>query len=172
MADVRKNHWDVPAPELPPVFVDNRPKWRPRLFAFLFVLFFASILYFVSTVRPAAPPVRYVARFDSGFVVYPRDTNHMGTLFGGKTAEEMDRAAGIAVRRALYGTKYKRAVTASTALTYTRPGNVGDLVLVSAVVTEQAGRKLTVSVTVQRESSDGKTLTALAYGQFLFVALE
>jgi acyl-CoA thioesterase YciA len=127
--------------------------------------------------RPAAgpgagAPARLNLEHSTSFVVYPADANHLGTLFGGKTLAEMDRAAGIAVRRLLYGSAAKRAVTARIdGVRFLRPGRVGDLVFLECRVEKLEGAEVGVHVAAAREA-DGGARETLARGVFTFVAID
>lgn len=121
----------------------------------------------------AAPPrpARLHLAHETSFVVYPADTNHLGTLFGGKTLAEMDRCAGVTVRRLLYASAAKRAVTARvTDARFAAPGRVGDLLFVRGEVVDLGTSSVTVRVTVQREDGDGGR-APLAEATFTFVCV-
>lgn len=123
-------------------------------------------------VRRQAPAPRLNLEHSTSFVVYPKDTNHMGTLFGGRTMAEMDRTAGVAVRRFLYASKVKRAVTTGAdSVRFLRPGKVGDLVYVTGRVSGVGEKFINVDVTVQREL-DGGVRETLAEAGFTFVAID
>lgn len=109
---------------------------------------------------------------ESSFVVYPADLNHMDTLFGGRLASEMDRTAGIAVRRLLYSSKTaRRAVTMKVEdLEFDRPCRKGDLVLVRAKVVDLGRKSVKVSVLASRE--EAKALESVATATFIFVAVD
>lgn len=123
-------------------------------------------------VRRQAPLPKLNLEHGTSFVVYPKDTNHMGTLFGGKTMTEMDRAAGVTVHRFLYASKVKRAVTTGAdSVRFLRPGRVGDLVYVTGKVSAVGEKFINVDVTVQREL-DGGARETLAEAGFTFVAVD
>lgn len=120
--------------------------------------------------RAARPPLNL--KHSTSFVVYPQDTNHLGTLFGGKTLAEMDRAAGVCVRRLLYASPAKRAVTsAADSVRFLRPARVGDLLFVSAEVSSLGEKFINVDVVVEREGDGGGRLK-LAEAGFTFVAVD
>ncbi len=107
----------------------------------------------------------------TSFVVYPKQTNHMGTLFGGRVVSEMDRTAGIAVRRLLYASTARSAVTvAISEVSFKAPGKVGDLVFVTADVVALSRKTITLKVRAERENADG-TRTLLADAVFIFAAM-
>jgi acyl-CoA hydrolase len=123
-------------------------------------------------VRRQAPVPKLNLEYSTSFVVYPKDTNHHGTLFGGKALTEMDRCAGIAVRRFLYASKIKKAVTTGAdSVRFLRAGKPGDLVVTTAKVTGTGEKFVNVDVTVQREL-DGGGRETLAEAGFTFVAVD
>lgn len=120
---------------------------------------------------PPAPARKLNLAHSTSFVVYPADTNHMGTLFGGKLLAEFDRTAGIAVRRLLYASRCGRAVTAGAeAVRFLQPASVGDLILVNARVTRLGERSVTVELEAVRETRDSSVKVADAV--FTFVAVD
>lgn len=130
----------------------------------------AVMIVATAAVDSAAPPAPVPAgACVNRFVVYPGDLNHMGTLFGGRIMAEMDRAAGIAVRRAT-AFPAEKAVTAGCSVRFASAGRQSDLVRVSAHVTAREGRKLTVAVSAEVE--EGRTLRALASATFYFIAVK
>jgi hypothetical protein len=87
--------------------------YRNLYFGFTaFVIAFAAIQLFPTAAeRVAADNPPEAKQLDNGeppiastcFVVFPQDCNaNFPMLFGGKVLAEMDRCAGIAVRRTLY----------------------------------------------------------------------
>lgn len=104
-----------------------------------------------------APPVAIPVGASSVFVVYPADCNHLGTLFGGKQLAEMDRIAGVVVRRVMARTGQAGRLAATSAIEraeFKRPGKVGE-------------RTVTVRATLRRE--DGKELS---WGDFTFTVID
>jgi acyl-CoA hydrolase len=82
-------------------------------------------------------------------VVFPGDTNHHGTFFGGSGLAFMNRAAYIAAIR------HARAdfVTVSCEKTgFAKPGHLGDIVEATGRVTRVGRRSLTVAVELTAES--------------------
>jgi len=117
-------------------------------------------------------PARNVTHSTS-FVVFPADCNaNPPMLFGGKLLAEMDRCAGITTRRLLYDSPSARdAVTlAINSVTFHRPAEVKDLVLVSGTVTKVGAKTVTINVVAERELPGRREL--LADGQFVFCAYD
>lgn len=119
-----------------------------------------------------APPTGLPQRHESSFVVVPADLNQYGTLFGGKSLAEMDRAAGIAVRRFLADSKVTRdAVTvAIDNVKFHRAAKQHELIVVSSQVTKVGTKSVTVLVKVEREFDKKREL--LVEGVFTFVAYD
>ena len=131
------------------------------------------------TCLSAAPPVRRLPHADNltthsnSFVVTPSDLSQHGTLFGGKTLAEMDRCAGITVRRFLYASPHaKDAVTVAVEnVKFHKAGTQKDLVFVTGRVVDVGEKSVTVEVKVERELPD-LTRELLADGRFVFVAYD
>ncbi|MOA08761.1 putative acyl-CoA thioester hydrolase [compost metagenome] len=102
-------------------------------------------------------------------IIFPLDTNHYETMFGGKLMEYMDKAAAIAAMRHAR----MQVVTASTdSLDFLAPIRVGEVIEVEAFVTWTNRSSMEVYVSVQSENlfsgKRKKTVTAF----FTFVALD
>lgn len=112
------------------------------------------------------------ATHETSFVVYPADCNANGTLFGGKIMSEMDRCAGIAARRFLYGSSAKDAVTIGVdRLVFHKAAKTKDLIFVSAEITKVGEKTIAMSVKVERETGDGKR-ERIADGLFTYCAVD
>ncbi len=101
-------------------------------------------------------------------VVFPGDTNHMGTLFGGTLMAWMDRVAYFAASRRARGTVVTRKVDE---LEFRVPIFVGDFVeLVGRI--EAVGRtSMRVVVEVHRENRDNGERELCTTGCFVMVAV-
>lgn len=102
-------------------------------------------------------------------LIFPLDTNHFDTMFGGKLMDYMDKVAAISAMRHAR----MQAVTASTdSLDFLAPIKVGEVIEVEAFVTWTNRSSMEVFVSVHSEnlfSADRKkTVTAF----FTFVALD
>jgi len=110
----------------------------------------------------------------TSFVVQPQDSNHnYPMLFGGKTLSEMDRCAGITTRRLLYSspTGAKDAVTiAINNVKFNKSGQVKDLIFVTGKVVKLGEKSITMKVTVESETKEGRTL--LAEAEYVFVSYD
>lgn len=102
-------------------------------------------------------------------LIFPLDTNHHDTMFGGKLMEYMDKVAAIAAMRHAR----MQVVTASTdSLDFLAPIQIGEVIEVEAFVTWTNRSSMEIYVSVQSEnlySGDRKT-TVTAF--FTFVALD
>lgn len=101
-------------------------------------------------------------------LIFPLDTNHHETMFGGKLMEYMDKVAAISAMRHAR----KQVVTASTdSLDFLAPIRVGEVIEVEAFVTWTHRSSMEIYVTVESENlytgERRKTVTAF----FNFVAL-
>ncbi|MFF2479489.1 acyl-CoA thioesterase [Paenibacillus sp. NPDC058071] len=101
-------------------------------------------------------------------IVFPTDTNHHETMFGGKVMEYMDKAAAIAAMRHAR----MQVVTASTdSLDFLAPIRVGEVIEVEAFVTWTHRSSLEVYVVVQSENLYSGLRTTNVTAFFTFVAL-
>ncbi|WP_241674658.1 acyl-CoA thioesterase [Paenibacillus luteus] len=102
-------------------------------------------------------------------LIFPLDTNHNDTMFGGKLMEYMDKVAAIAAMRHAR----MQAVTASTdSLDFLAPIQVGEVIEVEAFVTWTNRSSMEVYVSVHSENlfSGLRKTTVTAF--FTFVALD
>lgn len=102
-------------------------------------------------------------------IVFPLDTNHQQTMFGGKVMEYMDKVAAIAAMRHAR----MQVVTASTdSLDFLAPIKVGEVIEVEAFVTWTSQRSMEVYVSVMSENlfTGKKEITVTAF--FTFIALD
>lgn len=100
-------------------------------------------------------------------IVFPGDTNHHGTLFGGAGLALMDRVAFIAA------TRFGRVpfVTASCErIDFKQPARVGHIVELSAIPVRAGRRSLTVEVEMFAETVVGHHRHACTRGIFNMVA--
>ncbi|MWC28209.1 acyl-CoA thioesterase [Paenibacillus sp. MMS18-CY102] len=101
-------------------------------------------------------------------IVFPSDTNHLGTMFGGKVMEYMDKVAAISAMR------HSRCpvVTASTDhIDFVEPIRLGEVITVESFVTWTHRSSMEVYVSAQSENlrTGHKVTSATAF--FIFVAL-
>ena len=102
-------------------------------------------------------------------LIFPLDTNHHETMFGGKLMEYMDKVAAIAAMRHAR----MQVVTASTdSLDFLAPIQVGEVIEVEAFVTWTNRSSMEIYVTVNSENlySGVRKTTVTAF--FTFVALD
>ena len=102
-------------------------------------------------------------------VVFPGDTNHMGTLFGGTLMAWMDRSAFFAASRRARGTVVTRKVDE---LEFRVPIFVGDFVELTSRVEAEGRTSMTVLVEVHRESPADGTRELCTRGRFTMVAVD
>ena len=102
-------------------------------------------------------------------VVFPGDTNHMGTLFGGTLMAWMDRSAFFAASRRARGTVVTRKVDE---LEFRVPIFVGDFVELTSRVEAEGRTSMTVLVKVHRESPADGTRELCTRGRFTMVAVD
>lgn len=101
-------------------------------------------------------------------LIFPLDTNHYDTMFGGKLMEYMDKVAAIAAMRHAR----MRVVTASTdSLDFLAPIRIGDVIEVEAFVTwtSRSSMEIYVSVTTENLYTGKRDVTVTAF--FTFVGL-
>lgn len=102
-------------------------------------------------------------------VVFPGDTNHMGTLFGGTLMAWMDRAAYFAASRRARGTVVTRKVDE---LEFRVAIHVGDFVELIARVESEGRTSMRVAVEVHREDPTDGARELCTTGHFVMVAVD
>ncbi len=102
-------------------------------------------------------------------LIFPQDTNHHGTMFGGKVMEYIDKLAAIAGMRHAQG----QVVTASSdSLDFLAPIRLGEVIEVEAFVTWTHKSSMEIYVKVQSENlySGERRTTVTSF--LTFVALD
>ncbi len=102
-------------------------------------------------------------------VVFPGDTNHMGTLFGGTLMAWMDRSAFFAASRRARGTVVTRKVDQ---IEFQVPIYVGDFVELTSQVESVGRTSMVVLVEVHRESASDGARELCTHGRFTMVAVD
>lgn len=113
--------------------------------------------------RAVEEPVRMVE------VVFPNQTNHYGTLFGGAALALMDRAAFVAATR-----RARRAVVtvSSERVDFHAPARSGEIVEITARIADVRRTSLTAAVEVVAEDLLSGERRSVTSGRFTFVALD
>ncbi len=112
-------------------------------------------------VTPEAPAAMVVVD-----MVWPDQSNHHGTLFGGAALAMLDRMAFIVGSKALRGS----VVTASVGqLNFAAPAPAGHLVECSATVLQRGRRSVTVGTRLVAEDLLSGTRTDCLSGEFVMV---
>ncbi|MBH5317745.1 acyl-CoA thioesterase [Paenibacillus sp. GSMTC-2017] len=102
-------------------------------------------------------------------LIFPLDTNHHDTMFGGKLMEYMDKVAAIAAMRH----SRTRVVTASTdSLDFLAPIQVGEVIEVEAFVSWTSRSSMETYVTVTSENLYSGVRKVMVTAFFTFVALD
>ncbi len=102
-------------------------------------------------------------------VVFPGQTNHHGTLFGGSALAMMDKAAFVAATRRARSTL---VTVASDRVEFHAPARTGDIVEATARVVHVGRTSLSVEVSITAEellTGDRRPITT---GTFTFVAVD
>lgn len=104
-------------------------------------------------------------------LVFPKDTNYLGTAFGGFVLSLMDKAASVAAARHAGGSG--AVVTARMdGVDFHTPIRVGDAVALDARVVRVGRSSMTVRVDVYRENMASGEQQLATTGLFVFVALD
>lgn len=102
-------------------------------------------------------------------LVFPKDTNHLNTAFGGWVLALMDKAASVAAVRQANSS----VVTARMdAVDFHLPIRVGDAVILDARVIKVGRTSMTVQVDVYRENMVSGEQQLATSGLFVFVAVD
>ncbi|WP_272976748.1 acyl-CoA thioesterase [Deinococcus geothermalis] len=120
-----------------------------------------------SPTRPTTPAPRSRARMLE--LVFPKDTNYLGTAFGGFVLSLMDKAASVAAVRHARGA----VVTARMdGVDFHVPIRVGDAVALDARVVKVGRSSMTIQVDVFRENMASGEQQLATTGFFVFVAVD
>ncbi|EYB68662.1 thioesterase superfamily protein [Deinococcus phoenicis] len=102
-------------------------------------------------------------------LVFPKDTNYLGTAFGGFVLSLMDKAASVAAVRHAGGA----VVTARMdGVDFHTPIRVGDAVALDARVVRVGRSSMTIRVDVYRENMASGEQQLATTGFFVFVAVD
>lgn len=101
--------------------------------------------------------------------VFPGETNHYDTLFGGTALQWMDEAAFIAATRF---TREKVVTVSSDKVNLKMPIPSGSIVELDAQVTRIGKTSLEVTVDVYREDMYNDNRVLALHGSFVFVSLD
>lgn len=106
------------------------------------------------------------------FLVFPANTNNVGTLFGGHLMAQMDLSAAILCRKLLYGTDCDGCVTASMdGVNFKQPAEVGDLVEVHSQLKKLGKSSIEILTSALKEMTSGDRVE-ICKAKFVFVALK
>lgn len=100
--------------------------------------------------------------------VFPAETNHYDTLFGGTALQWMDEAAFIAATRF---TREKVVTVSSDKVNFKMPIPAGSIVELDAQITRIGNTSLEVNVDVYREDMYEENRVLALHGSFVFVSL-
>jgi acyl-CoA hydrolase len=110
--------------------------------------------------------------YQKDFVVFPSNTNNVGTLFGGYLMSQMDLSAAVLTRKLLYDTDCDGCVTASMdGVSFKCPAYVGDLVEVVSELKRIGKSSVEILTTATKEDQKGNR-TQICKAKFVFVALK
>ncbi|WP_076070373.1 acyl-CoA thioesterase [Sphingomonas montana] len=112
---------------------------------------------------PAGPVVRLID------MVFPGDTNHRGTLFGGDALAMLGKAAFIAATRHTRGVMVR---VASRQLGFRRPVRQGALVELTATIVAAGRTSVAVGVTLVTEDLASAARHHAASAEFVMVAVD
>lgn len=99
----------------------------------------------------------------------PADTNANGDIFGGWLVSQMDLAAGVLSKSIAGG---RVATVAIDSLHFIKPVHVGDIVSCFCRLDKSGRTSMQIIVDVWTENFQDKTMTHVATGTFVFVAID
>lgn len=102
-------------------------------------------------------------------LVFPKDTNYLGTAFGGFVLSLMDKAASVAA------TRHARSAVVTARMDgvdFHTPIRVGDAVALDAHVVKVGRSSMTIRVDVFRENMASGEQQLATTGFFVFVAVD
>jgi acyl-CoA hydrolase len=101
--------------------------------------------------------------------VFPGETNHYDTLFGGTALQWMDEAAFIAATRF---TRDKVVTVSSDKVNFKTPIPAGSIVELDAQIVRVGNTSLEVNVDVYKEDMYSEKRELALHGSFVFVSLD
>lgn len=101
--------------------------------------------------------------------VFPGETNHYDTLFGGTALQWMDEVAFIAATRF---TREKVVTVSSDKVNFKMPIPAGTFVELDAQIVRVGNTSIEVSVDVYREDMYVENRVLALHGNFIFVSLD
>lgn len=101
--------------------------------------------------------------------VFPGETNHYDTLFGGTALQWMDEVAFIAATRF---TRERVVTVSSDKVNFKMPIPSGTIVELDAQIVKVGNTSLEVSVDVYREDMYNENRVLALHGNFVFVSLD
>lgn len=101
--------------------------------------------------------------------VFPGETNHYDTLFGGTALQWMDEAAFIAATRF---TREKVVTVSSDKVNFKMPIPAGSIVELDAQIVREGNTSIEVSVDVYREDMYQENRVLALHGNFVFVSMD
>lgn len=102
-------------------------------------------------------------------IVFPNDTNHIGTLFGGEALQQMDMVASITAHRFCR----KAVVTVSVSeIVFKVPVKVGELVEFVGEVVKTGKTSITVKVEMFSENLISGKRQLCTTGEFVMVSVD
>lgn len=101
--------------------------------------------------------------------VFPTDTNHYDTLFGGTALQWMDETAFITATRF---SRQKMVTVSSERIDFTEPIPAGKLVELTGKITNVGNTSLTVTVTIIIEDMYSDKKSEAIKGEFNTVAID
>jgi acyl-CoA hydrolase len=102
-------------------------------------------------------------------LIFPHQTNHIGTLFGGNALALMDKAAFLSATRL---TRRSMVTVASDRVEFKVPVRAGQLVELIAHVSRVGRTSVTVAVEMYAEELFSRTRILATRGSFVFVAID
>lgn len=119
----------------------------------------------MSAIDPTAPPSE--TRITE--VVFPDQTNHLGTLFGGHALRMMDMAAAVAANR---HARMTMVTVATEKVRFLHPVHHGELAELTARVESVGRTSVTVHVDLVSEDLATGERKVCAHGLFVLVAID
>lgn len=119
------------------------------------------------TSRPVKTPAE--SRVQTWFLLMPNQANPYGTAFGGAIVAQIDMAASMAAQRHAGGTVVTAAIDT---ICFERPIQIGDQVLLEAVVTYAGRTSMEVAVEVYCENPAQRRRERTTTAYLTFVAVD
>ncbi len=112
-----------------------------------------------------------MTKCELNFIVQPKHTNAVGTLFGGEMLSRMDTCAAIASRRLFTSNEFDHIVTMHVEVDFKKPAVVGDVVTMYGEIVNLGKSSIKINIKATKETESG-TIETMGTGIFIMCTVK